>query len=315
MPRILTGAGILVALLTAPALALAAYDDVALTTDAALSVNGIELDVTGSQADIQSITVNATNFSVTLAPNSSFQVEAPNNNRINADTATGQTNYVCNPSQSLIKYAPSETVTVTITPSATLCSATSDSGSTVGGSTSTNTTPASSGGSSSGGGSSGTTSTTPVVTTPTVTPEVTTTPEATSAATTTTVPASGLSDSQVQSILDVLASFDVDAATMASVREALLGTGTGASASSMTAFTRDLEVGVADGSDVKELQMFLNTHGYTVASSGPGSSGNETTKYGALTKAAVIKYQKAKGITPAVGYFGPKTRAAVSADQ
>jgi len=65
---------------------------------------------------------------------------------------------------------------------------------------------------------------------------------------------------------------------------------------------------------VKALQEFLNAHGYTVATTGPGSLGNETTRFGAATKAALIKYQKAKGITPAVGYFGAKTRAAVEAE-
>jgi peptidoglycan hydrolase-like protein with peptidoglycan-binding domain len=69
------------------------------------------------------------------------------------------------------------------------------------------------------------------------------------------------------------------------------------------------------GSEVKMLQEFLNAHGYTVSSSGPGSYGNETTTFGNLTKAALIKYQKAKGITPAVGYFGPITRAWVNAEQ
>ena len=65
------------------------------------------------------------------------------------------------------------------------------------------------------------------------------------------------------------------------------------------------------GDDVKALQVYLNTHGFMIASSGPGSSGNETTKFGAATKAALSKFQKAKGITPAAGYFGPKTRASL----
>jgi len=65
------------------------------------------------------------------------------------------------------------------------------------------------------------------------------------------------------------------------------------------------------GADVKALQQWLNANGYRVAESGYGSPGNETTKFGGATKAALIKFQKANGITPAVGYFGPKTRAAV----
>jgi len=301
MPRILTGAGILVALL-APALALAAHDDATLTTDTVLSVNGITLNVSGSTAEIESMTVNATNFSVTLQSGSTFQVTAPGLEALNASTATGQASYICNNSQSLIKYEPSTSLTVTITPSATLCSSTS-SGS---GSSST----VSSG---SGGGSSGTTSVTPAVAATPATPTVTTATPATPA-TPATTHASGLSASQVQSILDVLASFDVDAATMASVRAALEGTTTGSvTSAAVHAFKADLQLGSL-GSEVKALQEFLNSHGYTIATSGAGSSGNETTKFGGLTKAALIKYQKAKGITPAVGYFGPKTRAAVEAD-
>ncbi len=76
-------------------------------------------------------------------------------------------------------------------------------------------------------------------------------------------------------------------------------------------FTRDLTVG-SKGDDVKALQQFLNSKGYKVADTGAGSPGNETTIFGPLTKAALAKYQKAVGISPAVGYFGPKTRAYVA---
>ena len=95
-----------------------------------------------------------------------------------------------------------------------------------------------------------------------------------------------------------------------------MGTGgTSASASASSAsFTRDLELGVT-GADVKALQIFFNTHGFSIASSGPGSSGNETTMFGSLTRAALLQYPQNKGITPAVGYFGPKTRASVNAGQ
>jgi len=77
-------------------------------------------------------------------------------------------------------------------------------------------------------------------------------------------------------------------------------------------FTRDLTVG-SKGDDVKTLQQWLNANGYTVATSGAGSAGNETTYFGPATKAALAKYQAAKGVTPAAGYFGPKTRAALVA--
>lgn len=77
------------------------------------------------------------------------------------------------------------------------------------------------------------------------------------------------------------------------------------------AFVRDLELGM-EGSDVKALQQFLNDNGFTVATIGVGSPGNETDYFGSKTQAALAKYQKANGIAPTAGYFGPKTRAHVS---
>lgn len=76
--------------------------------------------------------------------------------------------------------------------------------------------------------------------------------------------------------------------------------------------TRNLSPG-STGEDVRSLQQLLNKHGFTVASSGPGSPGQETTRFGNATFAALIKFQKAKGITPAIGRYGPKTRAAFQA--
>jgi hypothetical protein len=73
-------------------------------------------------------------------------------------------------------------------------------------------------------------------------------------------------------------------------------------------FTRDLDLGMT-GEDVRQLQIYLNTHGFILAPSGPGSLGSETTRFGALTQAALIKFQQASNISPAAGYFGPLTRA------
>lgn len=72
--------------------------------------------------------------------------------------------------------------------------------------------------------------------------------------------------------------------------------------------TKNLEMG-STGEDVRLLQKYLNANGYAVAKTGPGSPGNETAKFGAATKAALIKYQAANKIAPAKGYFGPTTRA------
>ncbi len=81
--------------------------------------------------------------------------------------------------------------------------------------------------------------------------------------------------------------------------------------SSTNTFTVDLELG-DNHPQVKLLQQFLNNNGYTVAQSGPGSIGNETTIFGYATKAAVIKFQITNNITPAVGFFGVKTRGVVN---
>jgi hypothetical protein len=72
-------------------------------------------------------------------------------------------------------------------------------------------------------------------------------------------------------------------------------------------FNRDLKTGVI-GDDVQELQRYLNNNGYIVSKTGPGSAGQETKKFGRATREALIKFQKANNISPAVGYFGVLTR-------
>jgi hypothetical protein len=73
-------------------------------------------------------------------------------------------------------------------------------------------------------------------------------------------------------------------------------------------FIRSLGTG-AKGADVLQLQKYLNTHGATVSMKGAGSLGHEGTVFGPATRAALAKFQKAHGISPATGFFGPLTRA------
>ncbi len=82
----------------------------------------------------------------------------------------------------------------------------------------------------------------------------------------------------------------------------------GGAAVAACSFTKDLTLGVT-GDDVKCLQQYLNSAGYQVAASGAGSPGSESMYFGNLTKTAVSKWQAAKGVSPAAGYFGAISRA------
>lgn len=76
------------------------------------------------------------------------------------------------------------------------------------------------------------------------------------------------------------------------------------------AFGRSLTVGSV-GVDVQELQKILNAEGFTIAETGPGAPGNESTYFGLKTKVALMKYQtfyrSELGIPTGTGYFGPAT--------
>ncbi len=74
-------------------------------------------------------------------------------------------------------------------------------------------------------------------------------------------------------------------------------------------FNTNLTLG-SKGTDVMNLQKVLNMSADTkVASTGAGSPGMETSTFGPMTKAAVVKFQVKYGITPAAGYVGAITRA------
>src|SRR3989344_755550 len=95
---------------------------------------------------------------------------------------------------------------------------------------------------------------------------------------------------------------------------------TGATAGFPTAnFTRDLALG-SRGEDVRNLQIFLNTQGFTVSNQGVGSKGNETDYFGPATHSAVIRFQNyyrddiltPVGLRSGTGYFGPSTMRKVN---
>jgi hypothetical protein len=81
---------------------------------------------------------------------------------------------------------------------------------------------------------------------------------------------------------------------------------------SIGSFVRDLTIGSV-GSDVQQLQRFLNSQNFIVALAGrPGSPGLESTYFGDLTREALAQFQHSHRIVPAVGYFGPITRSLVN---
>lgn len=88
-------------------------------------------------------------------------------------------------------------------------------------------------------------------------------------------------------------------ASQAATLNASLTPSASVAVSSGYSFAKDLTVG-SKGADVTALQNML---GVSPA----------TGYFGSLTKAALIKFQLSKGITPAAGYFGPKTRSVANA--
>ncbi|MDE1941418.1 MAG: peptidoglycan-binding protein, partial [Patescibacteria group bacterium] len=84
-------------------------------------------------------------------------------------------------------------------------------------------------------------------------------------------------------------------------------------------FARSLKLGMI-GNDVKNLQIFLNQHNFTVSQSGAGSSGKETTYFGPATFRALIRFQNAYanqilapyGLSQGTGFFGPSTMKEVN---
>ncbi|MBI4079658.1 peptidoglycan-binding protein, partial [Candidatus Kaiserbacteria bacterium] len=113
---------------------------------------------------------------------------------------------------------------------------------------------------------------------------------------------------KAQTIADLQAQIQALLAQIA----ALQGGGSVSAGAGCYTFTRNHSMGESGG-EVMWIQKFLNAHGALVASVGAGSPGNETSYFGARTKAAVSAFQAANGISPTAGFWGPITRAKANA--
>ncbi len=95
------------------------------------------------------------------------------------------------------------------------------------------------------------------------------------------------------------ATVDEQIAALLAQIEALKG-----GSSMSTTFTMDLTIG-STGAEVTALQNWLISKSYSIPAGATGY-------FGTQTQAALAAFQAANGITPAVGYFGPITRAKVN---
>lgn len=324
--------------LVAPLEVWGAYNDVTLTTDTVLSVGGITVNVSGSSAAVESITVGESTFNVTLLPSSSITVTSANREELNVNTEAYTTAYNCN---SLTLTGSGSSAVVTVTPDSTDLCATG------------------------GGGGGGSKKKTPVQPTPTPStpsqPAKSVTPAAQGTVIFTTNLSLGMTSPDVTRLQTVLAgradlypegtvsgyfgpltmraverfqvAYGVASAGLPGygsvgpkTREKLQQVFSAASGAatvvapapvsavaSTALFIRDLQKN-SSGADVKQLQMVLNSNVATqITASGAGSPGNETDYFGLLTEKAVQKFQEKYGIAVSgdsgYGIVGPLTRA------
>ncbi|MCP6720044.1 MAG: peptidoglycan-binding protein [Patescibacteria group bacterium] len=101
-----------------------------------------------------------------------------------------------------------------------------------------------------------------------------------------------------QSIADLTAQINALLATISQLQASLAVLQGGGAMSASCSFSRSLTLG-ATGDDVKCLQQYLNATGNTLAASGVGSPGNETSYFGPLTRGAVAKWQAANSVSQA----------------
>ena len=259
-----------------PALTFAAYNDVSLTSTAAISINNslgnaVTLTVSGATDAVESIVVGDTNFTVVLQSGSTLTVASAGRNLISTDAPDANETITCGTNESSIALTATAQVTISVSVSANACGvAVAAASSTTGGS---------GGPIAQSGGGGGSTS---------VTPAVPATPASISAL-----------EAQIVALRAAIAS--------------LGGTSVGSSGTGSMTFSKPISAG-SKTTAVINLQKVLNSDSDTkVSSSGAGSPGKETNYFGPATKKAVQKFQVKYGIAKpgqtGYGVFGPKTRA------
>jgi len=117
----------LMILLVSPLTSFAVYNDVTLTTDTVITIGGVSLNVSGSSASVESITVNTNTFSVDLLSGSSIKVTSADKKEMTTDTSsTYVSTNTCNDSESTLGLSSSAgTVTVIVSLTGRTCSASS----------------------------------------------------------------------------------------------------------------------------------------------------------------------------------------------
>lgn len=348
MPKYQLSIGaIILSILVPLAITRAAYNDVTLTTDTVLTIDGKTLTVSGSSALIESIVVNSTDFVATMLTGSTMIVTSADK-YVMAVSGVGGNDYsqeCASASNTLtITIQSGSTRTVRVIPSDSTCSVTSG----------TNT----SGGRSSGGGGGGSPVSViipPAIQTPVpvtmVTPGTVLTVDLSRGSQGADVtklqaflakdklvypegivngsfgPATERAVKRFQAKYGISQVGKVGPATREKIKTVSAVTGTAQPAvstpvppvvnpavSAISTVLSKLLVKGASNDDVVSLQKILNKDPETkIADTGDGSPGNETNYFGSLTLKAVQKFQVKYGIAKegdeGYGLVGPKTRA------
>ncbi len=121
-----------------PAIAFGAYDSVTLTTSAIISINNsagdaVSLTVSGDSSVIETISVGASSFSVTLQSGSSITVASAGRNLITTNAPDINETISCGTSQSSITLTATSEVTASVSVSPNACGSSSGSSSSSGG--------------------------------------------------------------------------------------------------------------------------------------------------------------------------------------